>query len=274
MAETVKSLSDILSDLADNTSGDISPEDVRNLAVSTYQLDYSEEVSVTTTATLTIGKRHVCSGTSADYTVTLPAASGNAGKQIQVRMASGLTKLVTVDGNSTELIDGAQTRVMWANEVAVLECDGTGWTKIGGKSIPFAARQRASATQTPVTSNTNVLMTLGTTVYDNSGLASDTANSRVVIPRTGVYTLTGSLRFGTGPSGVCVVFTCNNDGSTQYGSSGAGGVSFLTIAVSSNQSLTKGDFVRAGGYYATGTSTFDGGVGNTTFLEIQEVVAW
>ncbi len=42
----------------------------------------SGTVSVTGTATATISRLHVCSGTTADYTVTLPAVSGNSGKYI------------------------------------------------------------------------------------------------------------------------------------------------------------------------------------------------
>ena len=98
------------------------------------------EISVTGATTATIGKMHVCSGTTGDYTLTLPAASGNAGKILGVRMSPALTKLVTVDGNASETLDGATTRIMWAEESAILLCDGSNWFKIGGKSVPMRAR--------------------------------------------------------------------------------------------------------------------------------------
>ena len=72
-------------------------------------IDWANPVSVTTAANLTIGKHHVCYGTTADYTVTLPAVSGNAGKLLSVEMSGTLTKLVTLDGNASETIDGATT---------------------------------------------------------------------------------------------------------------------------------------------------------------------
>jgi hypothetical protein len=100
----------------------------------------NSEVSVTTTATLTLATMHVCSGTSSNYTVTLPAASGNAGKLVGVRMADGLTKLVTVKGNGSELINGSNTRIMRNGEVAILKCDGTGWQKVGGVSKPVGCK--------------------------------------------------------------------------------------------------------------------------------------
>lgn len=65
----------------------------------------SNEISITSAGTGTIGRMHVCSGTSSDYTVTLPDASANTGKLIGFRMASGLTKFVTIQGVSGQLID-------------------------------------------------------------------------------------------------------------------------------------------------------------------------
>ncbi len=98
------------------------------------------EISVTTTATLTIGRMHVCSGTTANYTVTLPAATGNAGKFVGVRMSPAMTRLVTLDGNGSETIDGTPTRIMWAGESAILMCDGSNWCKVGGSSKPIGVK--------------------------------------------------------------------------------------------------------------------------------------
>jgi len=80
------------------------------------------ENSITTTATAVIGRLNVCSGTSANYEVALPAVSGQAGKYIGVQMAPGLTKLVnvtvgadavtktgTVTGSTTQFTAGAGT---------------------------------------------------------------------------------------------------------------------------------------------------------------------
>ena len=164
-------------------------------------VDYSaitSAVSVTGATTLgssAFGKLHQCSGTSADYTVTLPAVSGNAGKIIGFQMSTALTKLVTLDGNGSETIDGATTRVMWAGETAVLYCDGTSWTKIGGKTIPMVAGQTVSTTQS-IASGTSTKKTLGTAAgYANCPAAmNDTTNSKIVIIRAGNYEIIGSTR--------------------------------------------------------------------------------
>ena len=68
------------------------------------------ENAITGTATALLGRLNVCSGTTVDYTVTLPAVAGNAGRYLGFRMAAGLTRLVTLDGNAAETIDTALTR--------------------------------------------------------------------------------------------------------------------------------------------------------------------
>jgi hypothetical protein len=154
----------------------------------------SSVVSITGTTTLTstaFGKLHQCSGTSANYAVTLPAASGNAGKIISFQMVSGLTKLVTITGNGSETIDGSNTRIMWANETAVLYCDGTSWTKIGGKTIPMiGAMYKSGATQTVATATDTKIVTQSVSSFDTgvSGMA-DTTNSRIIIQRAGRYNI-------------------------------------------------------------------------------------
>lgn len=156
------------------------------------------EVSVTAAATATIDRMHVCSGTTADYTLTLPAASGNAGRFVGVRMAPGLTRWVTIDGNASELIDGALTRMMWATESAILFCDGAGWTKISGKSVPIRTNMRTNGVQTSLTAAAWNRIPMATVVDDNTSAlavpAGDTTNGRVRALRPGSYICYG---FGT-----------------------------------------------------------------------------
>ncbi len=146
------------------------------------------EVSITDAVTLdstAFGKMHVCTGTSDDYTVILPAALGNAGKVIGFRMSNALTKIVTIDGNLAEQIDGALSRLLWANEGAVLLCDGIGWTKIAGKSIPMTVELTRSASQSIAANTvTNVIMTAKT--VDNCNIG-DVSTGRITFKRAGTY---------------------------------------------------------------------------------------
>lgn len=166
-----------------------------NLSLGNVTVNSSAQVvvgtnSITGTTTLTstaFGVLQQCSGTTADYTVTLPAVSGNAGKKIAVQMSTALTKLVTIKGNAAETIDGSNTRIMWAGETAVLYCDGTAWTKIGGKTIPMTGGQTVSTTQS-VATGTATKKTLGSSWGANCpAYMLDTANSRIYIPRPATY---------------------------------------------------------------------------------------
>ncbi len=69
----------------------------------------SAEISITSATTATISRQHVVSGTSSNYTLTLPAVSGNTGKFLLVRISPGATKLFTVDSGAGSNIDGAST---------------------------------------------------------------------------------------------------------------------------------------------------------------------
>jgi hypothetical protein len=114
------------------------------------------EVSITAAVTLTataFGRMHLCSGTSADYTVALPSPVGNAGKIIGLRMAAALTKMVTIDAGAGIAIDGQQARVLWSQESAILLCDGTGWSKIAGRSRAMRFSATRSTNQANFTSS-------------------------------------------------------------------------------------------------------------------------
>lgn len=147
----------------------------------------SAEVSVTAATTLTgtaFGKSHVCTGTTSDYTVTLPSPTGQSGKLVMVRMANALTRLVTIDAGTGVTIDGQQTRVMWARESAVLLCDGTGWSKVAGVSRPFVARGNRTSAQS-IATGTSTKVTINTVGTDPSGRVVDTTNNRLTFPRPG-----------------------------------------------------------------------------------------
>lgn len=162
------------------------------------------EISVTTTATATISRMHVCTGTSADYTVTLPAASGLAGKLLGIRLAgvAAMSKLVTIDGNGSETIDGSLTRILWAGESCILLCDGSNWFKIAGKSIPMILKLSRSLTdQTGIVASTATPIAMDTQDASSSCPAAmwDSGNGRPKVLRPGRY-LTTSYAYCTGLS--------------------------------------------------------------------------
>jgi hypothetical protein len=139
------------------------------------------------------GRLNICSGTSADYTVTLPPAARWLNKFIALRMAplASLSKLVTIDGNGSETIDGDLTRIMWADESAVLISDGTNIQKIGGRSLPmYAGMIHASGAQA-ISSSVSTKVNINASVTNNTGIMVDTTNKRINIKRKSSYQCTG-----------------------------------------------------------------------------------
>lgn len=146
----------------------------------------SSEIAISTTATATISRAHVCTGTTTDYTVTLPAASGNAGKMISIRISPACTKYITIKGNGSELIDGVNTRILFAKESCDLVCDGTSWYKVGGHSIAVIGTLR-TASYYVTNSSWNTVQT-ATKDHDSANW-TNTSTYRMTAFRPGNYRL-------------------------------------------------------------------------------------
>lgn len=82
---------------------------------------------------------HICTGTSADYTVDLPTAVGGTGHLIIFKGSSALTKVVTIAGSSGQTIDGEANRKISATGMIALMSDGSNWVVVGevGSWIPY-----------------------------------------------------------------------------------------------------------------------------------------
>ena len=84
------------------------------------------------------------SGLSGDATLSLPAASGNAGFMLYIRN-DDTTHGVIVDPNGAELIDGVATRRTNGPNTITIICDGTGWRTISGSYLFRSAGQTVAA---------------------------------------------------------------------------------------------------------------------------------
>jgi hypothetical protein len=155
--------------------------------------------TITGTTTLTsasLGTTYVCTGTSSDYAITLPATTGNSGRTVTFIMSSALTRLVTITAAGSSTIDGSATRIMWAGESATLITDGTNWYKTAGKTIPMQAGQYKNGADQGIPTSSSTKLTLGTVISSNCPTAmNDTANNRIVIVRPGNYNTIASVRF-------------------------------------------------------------------------------
>lgn len=233
------------------------------------------EVAVTTTATATISKQHLISGTSANYTVTLPAASGNIGKFIGFRIDNSATKLFTIKGNSSELIDGVNTHIMWAGESATLYCDGTGWQKIAGKTIPMSVvLSRTGASQT-IAQSTWVAAIMDTKVAGTS-LMFDSVNGRVTIVRPGNYLAVAALYCDANLFGYLNI-GLNTPSNTQVIGGGASiNTSVVAGSVTTVYSVVAGDWIVSSAYLNNtgnlGTVAIDTAAPPTTV--VTEIPTW
>jgi hypothetical protein len=243
----------------------------------------SAEIAITDATTApTIGRMHAYKATSADRTVVLPTAASQAGKFIGIRITTDSTKLFTFDGDGTETIDGAANRVMWAGESAILMSDGTNWFKIAGKSIPMVGQLIRTTSQT-LTSGGDFDKVLFDTAELNLGGVSDTANSRFVCKRPGVYEVFGFTWVSGCPDTKYVVYQAKSfnvsdvlqdDFRLAQGQS-SGGSNVLGVAGSVLFSLVATDYIQLYTYCdSTTPGALSGSVSIQTHGNILERVDW
>lgn len=92
-----------------------------------YALTTVSISSATALTSAAFGKIHNCSGTAANYTIDLPTAVGNSGQSIVFKGLPALTKVVTLQGVSTEKIDGEPVRQIGAKGMISIMSDGSDW---------------------------------------------------------------------------------------------------------------------------------------------------
>lgn len=259
----------------------LTPAWLGSIQAAIHNLESVPEVAVTGAVTLTssaIGKRHVCSGTSADYAVVLPTAVGFDRQTIAFRMDDALTRLVTIDGNGSQTINTALVRVMHAGETAVLESNGSNWVKLSGLSIPMLCSLHLSTIQ-GISNTVSTKVLLDATDVDNSGLMADLANSRITVARAGTYRLALTIVWA-GPTAAGVRFIgqayLNGVGTpcvAELPIYAAG--SFASLSGTKMLNLAAGDHIELDAYQNSGASQAVLGSSNTACsLEIQEINLW
>lgn len=111
----------IVTPLKQKTFGDA------NYATKAGMFDSPTFVSANTTASAT-ERAYIVDATTGAKTITLPTASGRAGKEYFVKKADSSANTVTIDPNSSETVNGASSLVLTAqNDGAIVESDGSNW---------------------------------------------------------------------------------------------------------------------------------------------------
>lgn len=100
--------------------------------IHTVDVGGSFGAAITSTSTdITLGATHYTvkvDASGANRTITLPAASGVTRRIYIIKKTDATANTVTIDGNASETIDGATTKVIntqWAGYM--IQCDGTNW---------------------------------------------------------------------------------------------------------------------------------------------------
>jgi hypothetical protein len=211
--------------------------------------------AITGTATALIGRLNVCSGTSTNYTVTLPAVSGNAGKYIGFLMDSALTRVVTLDGNGTELIDRSQTLPLLADDAVLLYCNGTKWismSQVIGSPVMLIQNDGVTTQSLTGPPPTKITAALTTVVSDRLG-EWDATNKRYIPKRLGKHRIT--LAVQNDSSSILALKLYKNGAEVAQGPSGAASAYQQAYAVFEATADTAGDYFEAYCYTSSNTTT-------------------
>lgn len=210
------------------------------------------EVSVTTTATLdstAFTKMHAVTGSS-DYTITLPAVSGNAGKFIGFRFAQNAGILVTIDGNGSEKIGSKLTRSYIPGETAYYLCDGVMWRPVEQTMSTYCRAERSANYN--ITDASWTSLQYDSEISDDQGIYDSVTNFRVTLNRPGRWLITHSLRFdGTtiALAAVGLYLNATSDTATYLKYMGKDPSDGIAIDVCETSGIfAKGDYFQPAGY--------------------------
>ena len=178
----------INADLANNTSGSISAQDIRDIVTD---ITDSTEMGVTTVAgsyTAAEFATILVNNSAADATITLPSASSASERIYNIKkIHSGETYKVIIDGNSSETIDGATTYNLYMQYESVkIQSDGSNWHILEKNLIPFQAKITRDASQS-ISHDTITVVNYDNEVFDVGSIADTSSTYRVTIKRAGKY---------------------------------------------------------------------------------------
>jgi hypothetical protein len=206
-----------ISDVDPYSGGLISPEMLENsdaarsgFAAVLGIIDGGNPISITGATTLdatAFGRLFVISGSAADYTVTLPSASGQAGNSIAFRVSLTATKLFTLSAGGASIGTNLQSSyVLWAGESVTIASDGTSWQIVDRYRRPFSGFvQRTSALSLTVGVYAPIVMSAAGGDITGLNLCFDSTNGRFRAPRLAnwIFSATASIAATAGTRTTC-----------------------------------------------------------------------
>ena len=178
----------INADLADNISGLISAQDIRDIVTDITDSTEMGVTTVTESYTAAEFATILVNNSAADATITLPSASSANERIYNIKkIHSGETYKVIIDGDSSETIDGATTYNLYIQYESVkIQSDGSNWHILEKNLIPFHAKITRDAAQS-ISHDTITVVNYDNEVVDVGSIADTSSTYRVTIKRAGKY---------------------------------------------------------------------------------------
>ena len=178
----------INADLADNISGLISAQDIRDIVTDITDSTEMGVTTVTESYTAAEFATILVNNSAADATITLPSASSANERIYNIKkIHSGETYKVIIDGDSSETIDGATTYNLYIQYESVkIQSDGSNWHILEKNLIPFHAKITRDAAQS-ISHDTITVVNYDNEVFDVGSIADTSSTYRVTIKRAGKY---------------------------------------------------------------------------------------
>ncbi len=220
------------------------------------------------TAGVVTNTAYHCDVSGANCTATLPAASGNAGLVLEFKLTTAPAgNTLTIDGNSSETIDGATTLVLYAlNESVTLLCDGSNWKILIDGRIPHRCLLTNNAAQT-ISNSTLTIVTFNTETFDDYGMHSTSSNTgRINILRTGQYWLFAFTIFASATTGVRQIYYKVNGSYTQAAIFPIAAGNETQVYFPALVNLTAGDYVEMVVWHSNGGNLNINNLGNANGL--------
>lgn len=208
-------------------------EAINTQLITAFGLTFGKtKLSKSADYTVAASDRGSCLSVSGTTTITLPAVA-TAGVGFPLLVMNTSTGVVTVDGNSSETINGATSIVLWPDDFVLLTCDGSTWIGAGR----FAEAGSFTPTWSGFSSDPAGDFTYvkrGNHVWLKPPVANGTSNATglsvtnlpaAITPATGNKTvpMVGMVNNGAGVNGSVTINTSGNTLTFSNGAAGAAG---------------------------------------------------
>lgn len=239
--------------------------------------------SKTTTYTATTADKVISVTTGSAWTLTLYAASGNAGRTLEIIKTSSDYNVLTIDGNSSETINGATTIVM-ANQYERyrLLCDGSNWVVLDRTGHLLKPVQYYANAVTSLTNAVSTIVDYATSEYDEDSLVTTGASWKYTGKIAGKFRVTIN-QILDGSSGWTIGEVCQNyfyvNGSLTKRASGLevmdnpSNTLSVFIHGSCTLTLTKDQYIDHRVYQASGADLNSGNGQNVAWITVEHIAA-